>query len=135
MSPADVENDVPGRAVVDSSISEETPLLLPLAEGSVKKPWYSIERYSTTPAIYIIPVVLGARLANSVPTSTTVYIIQQVVCRLYYQSNDPSRIPSDGPLSDDLCMAPGVQQEFSTLISLLGVLNGIACGYRLLDTL
>ncbi|KAE9397392.1 MFS general substrate transporter [Gymnopus androsaceus JB14] len=119
--------------VTDPPISETTPLLS--STTSEKKPWYSIERYAKSPAIYILPVILGSRLAIFIPTSTTVYIIQQVVCRSYYRANDPSRIPPGGTMPDDLCIAPDVQQLYSAIVSSIGVLNGIACmiGYSVLN--
>ncbi|KAF9068291.1 major facilitator superfamily domain-containing protein [Rhodocollybia butyracea] len=103
--------------------SEATPLLY--STSSAPRPWYSIRGYS--PAIFIIPVIVLARLASNLPTSTTVYLIQQIVCRNYYQNHDPSRIPPDGTMSDDMCEVEDVQQQYSAVVSLIGVCNGIAC--------
>ncbi|KIK58154.1 hypothetical protein GYMLUDRAFT_246195 [Collybiopsis luxurians FD-317 M1] len=117
------------------SVSESTPLLQissPVEDSTY--PWYSPKRYHS-PAICLIPVVLIARLAASIPASTTVYVVQQNVCRLYYTLHDPDRIPPEGPMPDELCDAPGVQQQFSAFIASIGALNGFACviGYSALS--
>ncbi|KAF5349455.1 hypothetical protein D9757_012422 [Collybiopsis confluens] len=121
--------------------TQQEPLsdeVTPLLQSPPQDPylWYSPQRY-LSPAIFVFPVALVARLSSSIPTSTTVYIVQQNVCRFYYRAHDPSRIPVEGPMPDELCDAPGVQQQFSAVVASIGVLTGIACviGYSVLSHL
>ncbi|THV07769.1 MFS general substrate transporter [Dendrothele bispora CBS 962.96] len=103
--------------------TETSPLLGAQTHTDENHAWYSPKRYP--PAVLITPVALAFRLASTLPSTTTIYIVQQVVCRQYYLANDPDRIPPAGPMPDELCDAPSVQKIFSASMTVLTVLTGV----------
>jgi len=103
--------------------TEASPLLGASSHTDRNHPWYSPKRYHS--ATLIIPVALAFRLAATLPSTTVIYIVNQVVCRQYYLANDPDRIPPTGPLPDELCDAAAVKQIFSMSMTALTILAAI----------
>ncbi|KAI0917118.1 hypothetical protein AcW1_007603 [Taiwanofungus camphoratus] len=99
--------------------SENTPLL---QHQQPKDRWQS----RISPASLIIPVAIVYRLATLLPSTTTFYVVRQLVCRLWYASRDPSQIPPDGRMPDALCSIPGVDKSYATALTVMGISGGIA---------
>ncbi|KAJ7263097.1 MFS general substrate transporter [Mycena rebaudengoi] len=100
---------------------EDTPLLRPSRSGSPNLPrWRS--KYS--PITLIVPVAIICRLAIRLPSTTTFHIIQQLICRIWYSSHDPSKIPPDGRLPAELCALPAVQQNYAAALTVMAMSDG-----------
>ncbi|KAJ6536013.1 MFS general substrate transporter [Mycena vulgaris] len=96
---------------------EDTPLL-PAVVPPVHRSRYS-------PITLIIPVAMICRLAIRLPSTTTFHVIQQLICRLWYASTDPSSIPPDGRIPEALCAVPMVQQKYAAALTVLAVSDGL----------
>ncbi|KAJ7621052.1 MFS general substrate transporter [Roridomyces roridus] len=93
-----------------TSNHEETPLL-----GQSRIP----------PATLIIPVAIISRLASRLPSTTTLHIIQQLLCRIWYASHDPESVPPIGRIPDDLCAIPAVKQKYVATVTTMALCEGI----------
>ncbi|KAJ7675449.1 major facilitator superfamily domain-containing protein [Mycena rosella] len=115
----------------DPPADERVPLLEPVPPAPSR--WLS--RYSG--ATLIIPLALICRVATLLPTTTTFYILQQFVCRMYYRAHDPARVPPDGRMPDALCALPAVEENYAAFIALVALMDGIGSlsGYAALTFL
>ncbi|ESK91385.1 tetracycline-efflux [Moniliophthora roreri MCA 2997] len=109
--------------------SDETRPLLQSNDSQINRGrWFSLKSFPKVSLV--IPVALGCRLAAQLPQSTAVYLIQQLACRQYYLNNDPSKVPREGRMSDELCSAPDVRELYTfvltctTLLAAFGSLAG-----------
>ncbi|KAJ7078514.1 MFS general substrate transporter [Mycena epipterygia] len=82
-------------------------------------------RRKYSPITLIIPVAMICRLAIRLPSTTTFHVIEQLICRVWYSSNDPESIPSDGRIPDALCALPIVQQKYAAALTTMAVSDGI----------
>ncbi|KAN0087881.1 Major facilitator superfamily domain containing protein [Tylopilus felleus] len=87
-----------------------------------------------SPETFIIPVALATKLATQIQVTTLIDLVRKVVCRIWNASHgDPATLPSRGISSPELlCDAPEIAQHFSTVITILGAIEGLvviaACG-------
>ncbi|KAK7040861.1 hypothetical protein VNI00_009457 [Paramarasmius palmivorus] len=114
---------------------ENQPLLQPRDSQTRQRQWFSLKSYS--PVSLVIPVILGCRLANQLPQTTAVYLIQQLICRQYYIRNDPNKVPEQGPMPDELCSAPDVRELYTLVLTITGVVGGLGSlvGFNILGVL
>ncbi|KAF5373538.1 hypothetical protein D9758_000903 [Tetrapyrgos nigripes] len=100
-------------------LPEDTPLLgtHPISENHASREF--------TPVTLIIFPALAYRLATTLPATTTVGIVKNIVCRQYYLSHDPDRIPSSGQMPSELCMDPNVKEIFSGTMTVLMILAAL----------
>ncbi|KAK1234376.1 hypothetical protein PQX77_002414 [Marasmius sp. AFHP31] len=88
-----------------------------------------------SPVAAIIPVALAARLSVQLPQTTVIYIIQQIVCRQWYEINDPQKIPAGGAMPDELCAAKGPQEWYTIVVTVTGIAAGLGSiiGYQAIN--
>ncbi|KAF7368867.1 MFS general substrate transporter [Mycena venus] len=99
---------------------EDTPLL-----GAAGQPNTDIRRTNFSPITLIIPVAMICRLAIRLPSTTTFHVIEQLLCHVWYSSNDPGSIPSDGRIPDAMCTLPVVQKRYATTLTVMAISDGI----------
>ncbi|KAJ7117935.1 MFS general substrate transporter [Mycena crocata] len=114
---------------------ERAPLLEShsLSPRHARSRWLS--RYSG-PTL-VVPVALICRVATLLPTTTTFFIIQQFICRQYYLAHDPTRIPPNGRMPDQLCSLSAIEENYAAFIAMVALMDGIGslCGYAALGFL
>lgn len=130
-TPAQRTKDVAADAIATTPVqevdpSEATPLLRNSSVTSAGAPRWR-PRLRLSPVALITPVAVLFTLATYLPTTTVFDIFRKVVCRYWYLSNDPEKIPADGSLPSALCSIPAVDQRYSTVQSATAVVEGIAC--------
>ncbi|KAJ7334830.1 major facilitator superfamily domain-containing protein [Mycena albidolilacea] len=88
-------------------------------------------------ATLIVPLALLCRVATLIPTTTTFYILHQFICRRYYLTHDPARIPPDGRMPDELCALPVIDESYAAFMALVALMDGIGSlgGYAALSFL
>ncbi|KAG6379283.1 hypothetical protein JVT61DRAFT_11738 [Boletus reticuloceps] len=112
---------------LDQAPSETTGLLRDLrpADRSGRSP---SERFRFSPETLLAPVALATRLASQAPLTTLVELIRRVTCKLWHLSHgDPVTLQAGGPDSAGQCDAPEIARYFSTVIAIVGVIEGIIC--------
>ncbi|KAJ7653209.1 MFS general substrate transporter [Mycena polygramma] len=82
-------------------------------------------RVKYSPVTLIIPVALICRLAIRLPSTTTFHVIEQLICRVWYLSNDPATIPPDGSIPDALCALPIVQRKYTAALTVMAISDGL----------
>ncbi|KAJ6510526.1 MFS general substrate transporter [Mycena sanguinolenta] len=102
---------------------ERDPLLGPAASTPVTRKWLGNGNH--TGATLIVPLAFLGRLATLLPTTTTFYILQQFICRRYYLTHDPARIPPDGHMPGELCALPAIDENYAAFIALVALMDGI----------
>lgn len=80
-----------------------------------------------SPETFIIPVALATKLATQIQVTTLIDLVRKVFCRIWNASHgDPATLPSRGINSPELlCDAPEIAQHFSTVITILGAIEGL----------
>ena len=124
------DRDAAGHRLVTTSAqvvesSEETPLLSEssgAADASQRRPHLRL-----SPIALLTPVAVLFTLATYLPSTTVFDAIRKIVCRYWYLSNEPQKIPADGSLPSSLCSIPAVDQGYSTALSITAIVEGIAC--------
>ncbi|KAJ7916133.1 MFS general substrate transporter [Mycena leptocephala] len=96
---------------------------VPLLEAVEPQVPHARAKYS--PITLIIPVTMICRLAIRLPSTTTFHVIEQLLCRVWYSSTDPGRIPSDGRIPDALCALPVVQKRYATVLTVMAISDGL----------
>ncbi|THU83908.1 MFS general substrate transporter [Dendrothele bispora CBS 962.96] len=100
--------------------SERTPLVqLPHEQ----QPKTSTGTTNFSSAVLIIPIAVLCRLAIKLPSTTTLYVIHQYICRRHYLSHGVA-IPV-GDLPDDLCSIPEVERTFSATYTAMTAIDAI----------
>ncbi|KAH7907390.1 MFS general substrate transporter [Hygrophoropsis aurantiaca] len=97
--------------------SERTPLLDDGTQNSTST--------RIPPAILIIPVAIASRLAGQLPVTTFFQIVQKLVCKLWYEWNDPDNFPLDGRVSGSLCARPEIEHNYAASITFFEVMEGV----------
>ncbi|KAH7909285.1 MFS general substrate transporter [Hygrophoropsis aurantiaca] len=101
--------------------SEETPLLdLQLCDST-----QSSTSARLSPAILIIPVAIASRLAGQLPVTTFLQIINKLVCRIWYEWNDPDMIPLNGRVPESFCARPEIEHNYSASVTVFEVIEGV----------
>ncbi|KAH9936158.1 major facilitator superfamily domain-containing protein [Fomitopsis serialis] len=104
---------------------ETTPLLHPPDDAAAGVPSRNLSlRFS--PIVLITPVAVLFQLAAYLPMTTVIDAIRKIVCRWWYLTNDPNKIPSDGPIPNALCTIPAVEQRFTTALMVTAIVEGLA---------
>ncbi|EIW76666.1 MFS general substrate transporter [Coniophora puteana RWD-64-598 SS2] len=103
--------------------TERTPLVSRTRHGRRSRS-VSKER-ALSPIARILPVAIAWRLASMLPITTTLDIVQKIVCAYWLVRNDPDQIPSGGTLPEELCKNPDISRDLSAVITVLGLLDGI----------
>ncbi|KAJ6491559.1 MFS general substrate transporter [Mycena vulgaris] len=113
--------------------NECAPLLQPASVPPANRRWLSRHSGPTL----IVPLALICRVATLLPTTTTLYILQQFICRSYYRAHDPSHIPPDGRMPDAMCSLPAIEENFAAFVALVSLMDGIGSlgGYTVLSFL
>ena len=99
---------------------EQTPLL---ASTDTARPWTS--KFSVVSLA--IPIAVAGRLAALLPMTPTIDLIHQIVCRMWYEAQDPKGMPSFAGVQDPNCSAPPVERYFSaimTVVTAWGTIGG-----------
>ncbi|KAJ7280246.1 MFS general substrate transporter [Mycena rebaudengoi] len=111
---------------------ESAPLLEHARTSTFRRPnsWL-------TDASLITPLALIARVATLIGSTTTFYILQQFICRLYYRTHDPASIPPDGRMSDEMCSLPDIERNYAAFIAAVATMDGIGSfvGYSALSAI
>ncbi|KAJ6588992.1 MFS general substrate transporter [Mycena capillaripes] len=118
--------------VVEPPDDERIPLLDPVAPPTDhRRRW--LPRYSGT--TLIVPFALLCRVATLLPTTTTFSILQQFICRRYYSTHDPTRIPPNGHIPAPLCALPAIEESYAAFIAVVALMDGIGSlgGYAALS--
>ncbi|KAH7909284.1 MFS general substrate transporter [Hygrophoropsis aurantiaca] len=103
--------------------SEQTPLLeRPPNDGFRGSNLRAIKHIS--PAILVIPIAVASRLSGQLPATTFLQILQKVVCKLWYEQNDPSSIPRNGRIPES-CARPEIDHNYAATVSLFEVIEGV----------
>ncbi|KIJ54075.1 hypothetical protein M422DRAFT_25042 [Sphaerobolus stellatus SS14] len=102
---------------MDREDDEATPLLRPQTPSIPSIIRKRLDGLS--PAIRIVPVLLIARFAAYLPTTTTFQIVRDIACLLWYtyKKHDPN-LPSD-------CNIGPVNQTFAAVMMVLGIMQSI----------
>ncbi|KAJ6629315.1 MFS general substrate transporter [Mycena sp. CBHHK59/15] len=100
---------------------EDTPLLQHPEPPVDSLRWQT----SYSPITLIIPVAMICRLAIRLPSTTTFHVIQQLICRIWYSSHDPSSIPANGRIPNELCEVPNVQKNYAAALTVMAMSDGI----------
>ncbi|KAH7907386.1 MFS general substrate transporter [Hygrophoropsis aurantiaca] len=110
--------------------SEQTPLLERQPNDGIQSSSLGAIKY-ITPAILVIPIAVASRFSGQLPVTTFLQIILKVVCKLWYERNDPNSIPLDGRIPESLCARPEIDHNYAFTISLLEIMEGagatVAC--------
>nr|GAT53110.1 tetracycline-efflux [Mycena chlorophos] len=101
---------------MDDGDPEADPLLAPDE---------SPPRTRFSPISLVIPIAMVCRLATRLPSTTTFRIIEQLLCRFYYSTNDPSQLPPSGRIPSHLCAVPEVKQWYASTMTILALSDGI----------
>ena len=108
------------------ALSETTPLLREPPDITTNVPGRR-PHLPLSPVTLITPVAVLFTLATYLPATTVFDAIRKLVCRYWYLTNDPMKIPPDGSLPSSLCSIPAVDQGYSTALSITAIVEGIAC--------
>ncbi|KAJ7485187.1 MFS general substrate transporter [Mycena galericulata] len=116
---------------IEPLADERDPLLESASVPPAPHRWP--RRYPGT--ILIVPLALICRVATLIPTTTTFLILQQFICRRYYLTHDPARIPPDGRMPETLCTQPAVEARYAAFIALVALMDGLGSvgGYAALS--
>ncbi|KAF8610377.1 MFS general substrate transporter [Ceratobasidium sp. AG-I] len=109
----------------DGEPTEETSLLAgqEAVDPLPNKPFRFIQFQKTHLAL---PVVFFGLLSATIATTAYLQILNYISCQLWWGGHDPSRIPPDGNIPDELCHDPGVQKLFSQIFMFTYLLD--LCG-------
>ncbi|KAH9841439.1 MFS general substrate transporter [Rhodofomes roseus] len=120
-----VVGTTPPRPTSPADPLETTPLLHDPSDAaanvSTQKPPLRL-----SPIVLITPVALLFQLAAYLPLTTVIDAIRKIVCRWWYMTNDPDKIPADGSIPSILCSVPGVEQNFATALTITAFVEGLA---------
>ncbi|EIW76669.1 MFS general substrate transporter [Coniophora puteana RWD-64-598 SS2] len=100
--------------------AEHTPLL----SRATRSRSVSKER-TFSPTARILPIAIAWQLASLLPVTTTLDVVQRIVCTIWYIRNDPDQIPDTGSIPVELCKNPAVSQNLSAIITVGSLFNGI----------
>lgn len=104
--------------------TEDSPLLPSLspedADASLVAP---VKTFHT--AYYILPAALLTRLAATLPSTTLLEVVLQIVCRLYWNGQDPDSVPDDEAIARGRCSDPNVQQIFTLVVTIFTIVEGV----------
>ncbi|KAH7924233.1 MFS general substrate transporter [Leucogyrophana mollusca] len=107
--------------------SEQVPLLRSQSRpdgGSLRAqgfPWIGTR---FPPATLLIPIAIATRLSGQLPSTTLLQILQRLVCRLWYELNDPESLPVNGRIPDALCANSAIEQNYAAAITVLEIVEG-----------
>ncbi|KAG8711987.1 hypothetical protein FRC08_015172 [Ceratobasidium sp. 394] len=110
---------------VDDEPTEESPLLAE-QEDAAAPPTKASRFVRFQRAHLALPVVFFGFFAGTITLTTSVEILQIISCQFWWSRHDPSRIPPDGNIPNELCGVPGVQKLFSQLFQVFIILD--LCG-------
>ncbi|KAF9261434.1 MFS general substrate transporter [Marasmius fiardii PR-910] len=115
------------------STEETRPLLAREGNGGNERLQSRSSRLS--PVILIAPVALASRFAVQLPQTTALYLVQQLICREYFLSTDPQKVPIDDPMPDELCSVDGVKKLYALTITILVAVGGFLSivGYQVIN--
>jgi hypothetical protein len=88
-----------------------------------------MRRSKYSPVALIVPVAIISRLAVRLPSTTTFHVIQQLICRIWYTSNDPDSIPPIGQIPETMCALPAVQEKYAAALTTMAISDGLGCRF------
>jgi len=108
---------------------EERTRLLPsepVQNGQDSDELSPIDLIKTSPSLwFVIPVITATLLARELPTTTTLAIVRLIICRRWYEVNDPESLPTDQQPTDQMCEIAAVVTAYTVAITVMGILNSV----------
>jgi hypothetical protein len=76
--------------------------------------------------ITLLAVILLVETGNAMTQGPLTRILESIVCKDYYQANDPSKIGSDGQVPEDMCKGSEIQGEVAIVKGYSELFDGLA---------
>ncbi|CAE6437584.1 unnamed protein product [Rhizoctonia solani] len=73
-----------------------------------------------------LPVVFLGFMSGTITITTSIQIMNIIACQFWYSTHDPSKIPPNGHIPEELCQVPGVQKMFARIVQILVIVD--ICG-------
>jgi hypothetical protein len=76
--------------------------------------------------ITLFTIILLVETGNAMTQGPTTRIYEAIACKSYYETNDPSKIGSDGQVPESLCKGREVQGEVAVVKGYGELFDGVA---------